>query len=94
MLLLFFYLLLWLNCCIHFFVLQCHCLTVCNEKANHTLFAGNLPAYFCAEERIIWKTMHVLKEYYSSVKLNYQHVLDNLAVLILLQIKNGKNKLV
>jgi len=45
-------------------------LTVCNEKASHALFASNLPAYFCAEERIIWKTMHALKEYYSSVKLN------------------------
>jgi hypothetical protein len=28
------------------------------------------PAYCCAEERIIWKTMQALKEYYSSVKLN------------------------
>ena len=45
-------------------------LETCNEKAKHTLLASNLPAYFCAEERIIWKTMHALKEYYSSVKLS------------------------
>jgi hypothetical protein len=28
--------------------------SLCNERANHALFAINLPAYSCAEEEIIW----------------------------------------
>ena len=44
-------------------------LTVCNEKANHTLSVSICLLTFVQKKELL-ENKHALKEYYSSVKLN------------------------